>query len=439
MRVCLATSGTRGDIFPFLALGRELRSRGHEAFLLTHPYFEPDVRAAGLDLEPLGAEFDLATMLEHPDLFHHRRGQPLVFRWVRDSVAPGVRSYRALLARRRPDLLVCHHFLLGGPQVCEAEGVPWVNACLAPCAWLARDDDPPAAQKTPGPLPRIGARALAPVVRPALRIIGDRLFAPALRRAGVEPGRGVFIQGCRGGPLNLGMWSHHFRPPCADDPPHGVITGFAWYDGPPGAALDDELERFLEAGEPPLVFAMGSAAHHTAGDFYETAAAACADLGVRAVLLTGDNTKGPRNPPPDVRCAGYAPFGLLFPRAAVTVHHGGIGSLAQALRAGRPTLVVPRAHDQFNNALHAERLGVGLSRPFHRLTRRGLVRTLQTLLHDEATEARAAALGERLAEEDGARVAADYLEAFADSERPLRAAREILTPPAAPGSAAPRR
>src|SRR6185436_6166855 len=97
-----------------------------------------------------------------------------------------------------------------------------------------------------------------------------------------------------------------------------------------------------------------------AGDFYQQSAAAAAELGQRAVLLIGrDPRNAPREPLPDgVQAAGYAPFSELFSRASAIVHQGGVGTTAQALRAGRPMLFVPFAHDQPDNAARVIRLGV---------------------------------------------------------------------------------
>jgi hypothetical protein len=426
VRICLATSGTRGDVFPFLAMGRELAARGHEIVVLTHPYFAGDVRDAGLELRPLAAAIDLDAILRDPDLFHHRRGGRVVFRWVRASIAEGVASFRALVHNDRPDLVVGHHFLLGGRQASAEAGIPFVNVCLAPCAWLARDDPSPAPQHNPGRARAAAARAFLGVARPCASALGDLFFGGPMRAAGLAHARDVFVGGFRGGGLNLGLWSRHFRAPCADDPPHGIIAGFAWHDGRPGAALDPSLERFLDSGEPPVVFAMGSAAHHSAETFFEWASRACAVLGVRGLLLTGGTARPPAASG-GVHCVPYAPFGLVFPRAAATVQHGGIGSVAQALRAGRPTLVVPRAHDQFNNGVHVQRLGAGLTRPFHKLGERGLVHLLDRLLRDRGFAERAAAMGERLAGEDGARVAADHIEAY------------VCATPSWPDAPAPRR
>lgn len=427
MRICLATNGTHGDVFPFLALGRELASRGHEVWVLTHPYFKPDVDVAGLGFAPLAPEIDLVAILKDPDLFHRTRGSRVVLDWIRRSLPDGVASFQAMLGERPPAVLLAHYLLLGGRELCGRAGVPFINASLAPCAWMARDDPCPALQQHPGRGHRIAARALLPVVRPIARRLGDHHFARAMRQAGLAETHDALLGCLRGGELNLGMWSRHFRPPCADDPPGGVISGFAWYDGRPHAALEPALERFLGEGAPPIVFAMGSTAHSSAGPFYELAARACAQLGVRGVLLTGDPARAPRDLPAAVRAFGYAPFGSLFPRAVVTVHHGGIGSVAQALRAGKPSLVVPRAHDQFNNSVHVDRLGLGRALPFGRLSQRRLVGALADLLGDDVVRSHAAAMGRQLAAEDGARVAADYVEAF------------TLRPPASPATPGPRR
>ena len=95
--------------------------------------------------------------------------------------------------------------------------------------------------------------------------------------------------------------------------------------------LAPELEAFLQAGPPPVVFTLGSAAVLDAGDFYEQSALAAEQLGERAVLLVGDD---PRNLPvhrvPESICiAEYAPYSRLFPRASLIVHQGGVGTTAQ--------------------------------------------------------------------------------------------------------------
>jgi UDP:flavonoid glycosyltransferase YjiC (YdhE family) len=178
----------------------------------------------------------------------------------------------------------------------------------------------------------------------------------------------------------------------------------------PGESASHEVEAFLDAGEPPVVFTLGSSAVHVAGNFYEAAAGACRILGRRGLLLTGSGIAAPRNLPPGVAAFPAAPHSLVMPRACATVHHGGVGTTAQALRAGRPTVVVPFAHDQFDNAARVQRLAVGGTVARSRLTAASLARVLQTLLDDPETLRRASDLGNAISSEDGAAHAADALE-----------------------------
>ncbi len=159
----------------------------------------------------------------------------------------------------------------------------------------------------------------------------------------------------------LALFSRVLGEPQPDWPANTLITGFAFYDGDAGKTdLSPELEQFLAAGPPPLVFTLGSAAVMDAGDFYEQSAAGRELLAERAILLVGNE---PHNLPTpcsfrNICVAPYAPFSKIFPRASVIVHQGGVGTTAQALRAGRPMLVMPYSHDQPDNARRVRHLGV---------------------------------------------------------------------------------
>ena len=125
--------------------------------------------------------------------------------------------------------------------------------------------------------------------------------------------------------------------------------------------LSPELAAFLDDGEPPIVFTLGSAAVYDPGPFFDESAKAAALLRRRAVLLIGPEAGQIVGAGPDVAVFGYAPFSKLFPRAAPVVHQGGSGTTGQVMRAGRPMLVVPYAHDQPDNALRARKLGIAAS------------------------------------------------------------------------------
>src|SRR6201999_4117873 len=179
------------------------------------------------------------------------------------------------------------------------------------------------------------------------------------------------------------------------------------YDGGAGQRdLPPELERFLDQGPPPLVFTLGSAAVLDAGDFYQQSALAAASLGHRAVLLVGSD---PRNIPPEVPqnvcVAQYAPYSRLFPRASAIIHQGGVGTTAQALRAGKPMLVMPYSHDQPDNARRVRRLGVARVIRRRRYTAELAARKITLLLEKSSVQQRAAKIGERLRREDGLKAA----------------------------------
>jgi len=216
------------------------------------------------------------------------------------------------------------------------------------------------------------------------------------------------IRGCRGGDLNLALWSKHFRPALPDDPQNSRICGFPWFDG--GERLAPELERFLADGEPPIVFTLGSTAVHVAGEFYHHAAEACRILKRRGLMLTGSTAKVPSDLPPGLMAVERAPHALVMSRGCATVVHGGIGTTAQALRAGRPTVIVPFSHDQFDNAARVKRLGVSATLKRKKVTGATLAVALRGVLDDPACGALAKQLGAAIREEGGAEVAAAAIE-----------------------------
>ena len=199
-----------------------------------------------------------------------------------------------------------------------------------------------------------------------------------------------------------------------------MICGFPWLDRA-SDALDDGLARFLDAGEPPIVFTLGSAAVHHPGDFYSLAAEVCRQLGRRGVLLTGGSAPEPGLLPASVIARAWAPHVKLFPRALVNVHHAGIGTTAQCVRAGRPSVAVPHAFDQFNNALRVHALGTGLVVPRWHLTRDRLVAALEQAIQYEVMAERARALAARI-QVNGADAAAAAIERLAAAPNEKRSA-----------------
>jgi UDP:flavonoid glycosyltransferase YjiC (YdhE family) len=203
------------------------------------------------------------------------------------------------------------------------------------------------------------------------------------------------------------MWPDWFAAPQPDWPEKAVCCGFPLYDERETAGLSDELASWLDAGGRPIAFTPGSLMLF-GGRFFRAAVEACERLGRRGLLLTRHDEHIPADLPEGVRHERFAPFSGLLPRCCALVHHGGVGTLSQALAAGLPQVLMPMSHDQPDNAGRLRRLGVaGAIRPA-RFTGRRLARVLAGLLEAPEVSRQAGRIAGRV--EPGLPVAADVVE-----------------------------
>ena len=159
------------------------------------------------------------------------------------------------------------------------------------------------------------------------------------------------------------------------------------------------------------MFTLGSSAVWVAGDFYQTSIAVAQKLGRRALLLAGEAAPELRaQVPTSIGVFDYAPHSIVMPRAGINVHQGGVGTTGQALRAGRPMLVVPYGQDQPDNARRCEELGIARTIPRRRFNAERLTRELSALISNPAYATRAAAIGATVRAERGTDTACDAIE-----------------------------
>jgi UDP:flavonoid glycosyltransferase YjiC (YdhE family) len=216
------------------------------------------------------------------------------------------------------------------------------------------------------------------------------------QEAGLSPGGDPLFEDKFSADLVLALFSREIAPPQPDWPPHTVQPGYVFYDLDDARSdLPPELEAFLNAGEPPIVFTLGSSAVYDPRGFFEASAEAARMLKRRAVFLVGRNAP-PANCSDDSIAAPYAAFSQLFPRASVIVHQGGSGTTAQALRAGRPALIMPCGFDQPDNAARVKRIGAGLNISRNRYKARAAANKLQKLLGDPSFAVNAGRIGRKL-------------------------------------------
>src|SRR5215210_6236934 len=421
-KIVISTVGSFGDVHPYVAIALELKRRGHRPVIATSEIYREKTDALGLELHAIPPDMpsydqpeEVARMVA--ELVDTKKGSERVFE---QYINPHLRGmYDALAeATRDADLLTTHVLSLAGPPLVEKTGIPWVSTVLAPISMFS-NYDPPVFPQMPW---TYHVLKLHPAVSRAAMRVGrwrlDQLAAPLYKlraELGLKRGGNPMLEGQHSPRMVLALFSSVIAPPQPDWPPQTRVTGFPFYDrrdraGDAEESLDPELLKFLDAGEPPVVFTLGSSAVYVAGDFYEQSIEAARSLGVRALLLVGEKQYRPASLPEGVAAFDYAPYGELLPRARAVVHQGGIGTTAQGLRAGIPALVMPFSHDQFDNGSRVERTGVGRMLPRAKYNAATAARELRAILSDESYTTRAAGVGKQVRSEDGASAAADAIE-----------------------------
>jgi rhamnosyltransferase subunit B len=413
-RILIACWGSHGDVDPSIGLGLGLRARGHAVTIATMPYFGPIVTATGLDFHPIPPDISPTDTAIVSRLMSRWRGAQYI---VKDLVAPQVAAmHAALLPRvRDTDLFISHPLAFAVPILAQRYGIPWASTVLSPISLFSATDLP---IFPPAPwvrhVERLGTWPGRFLARSA-RVISHQWTRPVAalrRREGLPPAPSPLFEGQHSPHLVLALFSKVLGAPQPDWPANIMVTGQMFHDAAHGTALSPEIERFLDAGPAPLLFTLGSSAVLTPGRFWEESLAAVRALGQRAICLVGPENPGMLRAsyPPEVLVVERAPHSLLMPRCAVVVQQCGVGTLMQALRAGVPTLAVPFANDQPDNAYRAARLGVARIVSAPRYRRRRVAMELDRLLTDPAHRAASARVAAEVRAERGVAGACDAIE-----------------------------
>jgi len=413
-RVVLTTIGSLGDLHPKIAIALELRHRGHSVVFTTHKEYQDKIEVLGFEFHRMRPD---NTALNDPQemarMMDLKTGTEYIIKnWVCANLRE---TYTDLMdSAKDADFIIAGEGVVAARLVAEKLGIPWAFAVLQPASFLSVYD-PSILPVVPflGKLRGLGSIANRGIIQ--LSKVISKAWAEPIHQLrdelGLPPLVGnPFIDDKYSPYLVLALFSSAFAKPQLDWPANTVITGFTFYDGSEsGAQLTPELQQFLDAGEPPIVFTLGSAAVIAPGRFYEESLQAAKYLDRRAVLLIGKNAP-PKNLSEGIIAVSYAPYSQIFPRACAIVHQGGIGTTAQALRACRPTLVMPYSHDQPDNAARVERLGASrtISRKQYSAIR--VAKQLRELIENPNYAAKAIEIGRILQAENGVGVACDAVE-----------------------------
>ena len=435
-RFLMPAFGSLGDVLPCCALGRWLARHGHDVTVASFPQYRQLVEDLALGFTPLGPSALWEGFRDDPRAWDPGFGLECYFaRVIGPMVAPTARLIRDAVAADPGVVVLASILALGAGIAWHERPFRWATCNPYPVFFpsIARPPVLPRCKRydpASGRVPlfphalanALGDRLLGPPERNP-RIVLSRRAAPwkkwlqwklsgrvldALLRPHVaalagtasraRDGRGLFARHAFSPELTLALFPDWFAPR-QDDWPPGNVSGTFPELGDGRAPPSVELRRFLAAGPPPVVCTFGSHKRHSLSLFTQAATAAVA-AGFRAVLVTAEAADIPRELPPEVLHCRFEPLPWLLRRAALVVHHAGIGTTADALAAGIPQILVPFTYDQPDNATRLVRLGVGRILPPGLLTPQRLAEQITAATTSPEMERNCRLLARRLAVED---------------------------------------
>ncbi len=406
-RIVLTTFGSIGDLNPFIALGLALRPKGYDVVFAVEANFEQLVAVQGFPVQLLTGDQAQALGPHNHEIFNSDRTLAslnlLLDRYILPTLPAKVAELREIC--EGADLLISVASQFAASIVAELLHMPWIAVILTPSTLPSASI---AAQPLPMSLP-------APVQRLSNRF-SWWLGGMVLRRMVDRPVNRLRLEWHVPPRANL-MWTGNLSPtftalavssalvPRPDDWPEYVhITGFCFWDGSEDWQFPEPLNAFLHGGKPVVAVTAGTVAPDERALFvpyYQTSIASILACGARALLINAPDISVSPEQKEDVLQIHFAPFSRIFPMCAAVIHHGGIGTIAQCLRAGVPSLVVPGGMDQpFNAAQVVQRkAGLWIARKRYSIERAG--KALRALLEKPTYRERARKMQAQIAQEDG--------------------------------------
>jgi len=378
--------GSSGDVHPFVGIGRVLKARGHEVVVLTAGPFRDVVERAGLVFEETVSVEEYDAVSKNPDIWHPRRGLQVVLHSVTSRLPE---AYDRLKRLHQPGrtVFVGHSLSFFVRVLEETHRVPAATIHLAPS--IFRSD-----YAQPAYAPGLDGSNWPVWIKRGLWWAIDRfLLDPNVvrplnewrRQLGLPPVTRIFHHWIHSPQRVIGLFPDWYGAPQPDWPAALRLTGFPLFDDSEPSGLPSGVQRFLDQGEPPLLFTPGTA-NQAADRFFRAALEAAGLLGRRALLLTRYTSHLPPLPS-TAHHEPFVPLSHILPRCAALISHGGIGTLAQGLAAGVPQLTMPMGFDQPDNAARLHRLGVGRWIVPSKFDGQRVAAALRDLLDDDRTAA----------------------------------------------------
>jgi rhamnosyltransferase subunit B len=364
-----------------IGLALALQARGHRATILTNAWFQELIEKCGLGFIAVGTIEQARAAIAEPNLWHPTKGFEVV---ARRAILPSMRSVFQLIEKHAtPNTVVVASSISFGARIAQEKlGVPMATVHMQPGIIRSLVDHGKAGQM------RISSKQPMWFKRAFFRIADWMLIDRALKKPindfrhtlGLKPIDRVMHRWMHSPQLVIGFFPEWFASPQTDWPAHTHLVGFPLWDRG-NMTLAPDVDEFISKGDPPLVITPGSAGA-TMQRYFQESVQAARLLGVRAILVTDFPEQLPPDLPPSIKAFSYLPFSRVLPRASLLVYHGGIGTLAQAIKAAIPHLIVPNGHDQFDNGWRIEQLRLGRAIPQTRYRASQAAEAIRSLLAD---------------------------------------------------------
>lgn len=404
MKIAIFTLGTRGDVQPYAVLGQALKKRGHEVVLSTAKNFRSLIESYGLQFVPVDADFQ--SMLESDEFKKIRKNPFLARKQLAKFVYPMMDDAFATfynLAKKSDKVLF--HVKTMADNFADQFPEKMIKADVVPASEPTSEFPNPVFSFLP--LPKFLNKLTYLITN-----LGLKMWAKPVNDFRIKAGLPLKFDKPQL-PSLYGISEHMLSKP-KDFPDNSVFTGF-WFDTST-TALSGDLVDFLNNGEPPLLITFGSMPFDSQLDLKQLVRSVVEQLHTRVILVKGWGLTDTRDLEDGVtiKVIDAAPYDKLIPLVRAVVQHGGIGTIAACLKAGKPFMTCPVLYpmgDQFFWGAVAFRKGVSLFPiPLKKLTESSFLTNAKLLLTDDRLHQNAKRFGEKLATEDGIQNAIEFIE-----------------------------
>ncbi len=410
MKVLIGAFGSHGDVLPLIALAEEFVARGYEVVFYANPVFQSKISDTKIRFVPVGSQ------KEYFELFNecYENNPVNSFKRIAKELYKLSPVYYDLMKKDTlfSDTIVIHNSLLFAARLLSAtEDIPCVTVHLAPSVFRS-DIDP--ARLVPKWIDKTSPQIIK---RLSWWMLDTFFYEPNFtyplndfrKKLGLPKVKSIFQSWIHEADLVIGLFPKWFAPPQKDWPTNLVLCGFPLFDQAQGYQEPTALTRFLDDELPIVVFSAGTATAK-ANEFFSTSVEVCQCLGIKGVLLSPFQEHIPHDLPENVIYIAYVPFSLLLPQVNLFVHHGGIGSLSQALQSGVAQIIRPVAYDQFDNSDRTVKLGVAREILPANYTTKNLKKTINELLQDHMIHQTCREMRSKLLNNDAIKITCDTIE-----------------------------